>query len=462
MTAFWCERAVVDGVPRGGVRIVSESGVVAAVEPGADPRPGDHLLGTVAPGFANAHSHLFHRALRGRTHGDGGDFWRWRDEMYAVAGVLDPSLYRSLARAVFSEMVAAGYTAVGEFHYVHHRPGGEPYGVDPHDGAHDREPEHAMERAVADAAADAGIRLTLLDTLYLGAGIGRGLDPDQRRFGDRGAAGWLERWHRLRTTLADRPGLLLGAAIHSVRAVPEREIAALVAGLPAEVPLHIHLSEQPRENEECLAATGLTPTGLLARAGALSDRLSVVHATHLTEGDHELLGAAGVAVVMCPSTEADLGDGIGPARALADRGASLAVGSDQNAVVDPMLELRGLEAGERLNRGRRGVLSPAELWRAGTVDGYASLGWHGGIRVGAVCDLVEIEAASMRTLGAPLEALPLVATAADVLRTVVGGRVIDTGITEALLAQALGALDAARSAATPSSSDLPTRGRRDA
>ncbi|KQQ09859.1 formimidoylglutamate deiminase [Rathayibacter sp. Leaf296] len=435
MTAFWCERALVDAVPVDRVRIVAERGVVSRLETGVDPQPGDHRLGTVAPGFANAHSHLFHRALRGRTHADGGDFWRWRDEMYAVAAVLDPALYRDLARAVFGEMLAAGYTAVGEFHYVHHRTDGAPYD------------DHAMELAVVDAARDAGIRLTLLDTLYLGAGPGRGLEPGQVRFGDGSAGRWLERWHRLRSRLADRGDVLLGAAIHSVRAVPEEEIAALAAGLPADVPLHVHLSEQPRENEECLAATGLTPTALLARAGVLSDRLSVVHATHLTTADRDLLGAAGVSVVMCPSTEADLGDGIGPARDLVDAGTSLAIGSDQNAVVDPLLELRGLEAGERLSRGRRGVFTPAELWRVGTDGGYRSLGWSGGLRVGAVCDLVELDAESDRTTRAPLDSSPLVATAADVLTTIVAGRLVAPA--RGLLAPALDAIDAARSASLP-------------
>jgi formiminoglutamate deiminase len=434
VTAFWCERAIIDGIPHERVRITSESAVITEVERGVPPRPGDHRLGTVTPGFANAHSHLFHRALRGRTHAEGGDFWRWREEMYAVAGTLDPRLYRSLARAVFGEMLSAGYTAVGEFHYVHHRPGGEPY----------REPEHAMERALADAAQDAGIRLTLLDTLYLRGGLGRGLEPEQQRFGDGSAAAWLDRWHRLRSDLAGHRDVLLGAAIHSVRAVPEQEITALVAGLPADVPLHIHLSEQPRENEECLAATGLTPTELLARAGALSRRLSVVHATHLSDSDHHLLGEAGVAVVMCPSTEADLGDGIGPARALTERGASVTIGSDQNAVIDPLLELRGLEAGERLARHRRGVFSPAQLWQAGTVDGYRALGWRGGISVGAVCDLVELDEESMRTLRAPAEALPLVATAADIRTTIVSGHLVDTTGTTGLLAAALDALDEAR------------------
>lgn len=432
MTAFWCERALVEAVPRDRVRIVSERGVVTRLETGVDPQPGDHRLGTVAPGFADAHSHLFHRALRGRTHADGGDFWRWRDEMYAVAAVLDPALYRDLARAVFGEMLAAGYTAVGEFHYVHHRTDGRPYD------------DHAMELAVADAARDAGIRLTLLDTLYLGAGPGRGLEPGQVRFGDGSAAQWLDRWHRLRARLRDREGLLLGAAIHSVRAVPEEEIAALAAGLPSDVPLHVHLSEQPRENEECLAATGLTPTALLARAGVLSDRLSVVHATHLSAADRDLLGAAGVSVVMCPSTEADLGDGIGPARDLVDAGTSLAIGSDQNAVVDPLLELRGLEAGERLSTGRRGVFALPELWRAGTEGGYRSLGWSGGVRVGSVCDLVEFDAGSDRTTRAPLDSYPLVATASDVLTTIVAGRIVAP--VPALLGPALDAIDAARTA----------------
>ena len=426
-TAYWCETLLVGGVAVAGVRLtVGADGRIRSRDDDVLPEPGDLRLGTVLPGFGNAHSHAFHRALRGRTHADGGDFWQWRQSMYAAAHSLDPVLYRRLATAVFAEMLVSGYTAVGEFHYLHHQPDGTPY------------PQaHAMELALASAAQEVGIRLVLLDTSYLAGGIHRSLLPEQAGFGDGSADGWLARWWALRETLATeaaaRPGnpalVTLGAALHSVRAVPVEAMREILAGLPAGVPLHIHLSEQPRENADCVAAYGSTPTEVLAGLGALSPRLSAVHGTHLSDTDLQLLGANGVTVVMCPSTEADLGDGIGPARALADAGAPIALGSDQNAVVDPFLELRGLEMGERLASLQRGRFSPAALLQAATTNGYASLGLTGGSLVpGAPADLVEVDRQSLRTVGAAVEQLVLAATAADVRRVIVAGRLVaDTG-----------------------------------
>jgi formiminoglutamate deiminase len=362
------------------------------------------------PGFANAHSHAFHRLLRGRTQAK-GDFWSWREAMYEQAGRLEPAGYEALAYQLYREMLAAGYTAVGEFHYVHHAPGGRPY-----------DPPHQMELALARAAGRAGIRLSLLDTCYLQAGPGRALRPAQTRFGDGAAEGWLERWRSLRSALAEAAGdwpaawprPVLGAAIHSLRAVAPPALARIAEGLDGAVPLHIHLSEQPRENAECLAAYGLTPTELLDRAGLLTPRLAVVHATHLTARDIGLLGAAQVTVVACPTTEADLGDGIGPFRALADAGCRLAIGSDQHAVVDPFRELAALEWGQRLALGRRGVFGLDELWQAGGPGGYGALGL-GDAPPG---DRVEVGPVP----GAEPRQLLFAATAADVAETYVGGR----------------------------------------
>ncbi|UFS59424.1 formimidoylglutamate deiminase [Subtercola endophyticus] len=410
--AFWCDTALVAGRAVRSVRLETDtSGRIAAVTGGVAPLGGDTQLGTVVAGMANAHSHAFHRVLRGRTNAGSGDFWGWRTRMYAAANALDPDLYRALAIGVFGEMLAAGYTAVGEFHYVHHRPDATPY-----------TPPHAMELALAEAAHAVGIRLVLLDTLYLTGGIDSPLEAEQRRFGDGSAERWLVRWFSLRDELARyAPLVTLGAAVHSVRAVPPDALAVVARQLAPDVPLHVHVSEQPRENDECLARYGATPTRMLADAGMLSPRLSVVHATHLTDGDVALLGAAGVTVVMCPSTEADLGDGIGPARRLADSGCRIALGSDQNAVIDPFLEMRGLEAGERLASGRRGRFSPADLLTAAGPDGYASLGLGGGLAAGAWADWVEVETMSVRTIGGDIEQLALTATSADVLRVFVGG-----------------------------------------
>ena len=229
------------------------------------------------PGFANAHSHAFHRALRGRTHEHGGTFWTWRERMYAVAARLDPDSYLALARAAYAEMALAGVTAVGEFHYLHHGPDGRPY-ADP----------NAMGHALAQAAADAGIRLTLLDTCYLTADVdGRPVEGVQRRFSDGTADAWAERVAALR----DGPGLRIGVAAHSVRAVP-RAALPVVAEAAGGRPLHVHLSEQPAENAACLAAHGLTPTGLLAAEGLLGPATTAVHATHLTGADIALLGSS--------------------------------------------------------------------------------------------------------------------------------------------------------------------------
>jgi formiminoglutamate deiminase len=276
----------------------------------------------------------------------------------------------------------------------------------------------------------AGIRLTLLDTLYLAGGIGTPLSPEQSRFGDADVQAWLDRLASLRAEIAQNfaPDMVsVGAALHSVRGVPEKDLAVVAAQLPEDMPLHIHLSEQPAENEACLAAYGVTPAGLLERHGLLSGRLSAVHATHLTPGDVALLGNAGATVVMCPSTEADLADGIGPARALSDAGATLALGTDQHAVIDPRVEMRTLEHGERLGSGQRGRFSPQELLRAATDGAIRSMATPIAasiLRVGAVCDLMAVDPGSVRTAGSKALQFPLSATASDVTAVVIGGTLV--------------------------------------
>lgn len=404
----------------GRVEIEVQDGRITRISPSVDPSPEAHILsGVVFPAAANAHSHAFHRILRGRTHHNRGDFWVWREHMYRSAAELTPDAYEQLATAVFTEMVVAGYSSVAEFHYVHHQPGGKPY------------PEpHAMELALARAATAAGIRLTLLDTLYLAGGIGLPLSPEQARFGDRDVQAWLDRVVSLRTEIARSfpPGMVsVGAALHSVRGVPEADLAVVADKLPHDMPLHIHLSEQPAENAACLAAHGLTPTGLLDRHGLLSPRLSAVHCTHLTEEDITLLGNGGVTVVMCPTTEADLADGIGPARALANAGATIALGTDQHAVIDPWIEMRALEHGERLGSGERGRFSPEELLHAATEGAARSMAMPvapEALRVGAVCDLVAVATGSVRTAGSKPQQLPLSATAADVTAVVINGELV--------------------------------------
>ncbi|HEY2642705.1 MAG TPA: formimidoylglutamate deiminase [Galbitalea sp.] len=413
MSAFWCEHAVVLGAVEPAVRIEHRDGVITSVEVDAPQLPGDVVLpGLTLPGLANGHSHAFHRALRGRTHADGGTFWTWRETMYRVASALDPDNYFELATAVFAEMVLAGYTVVGEFHYVHHQPDGTPYPTGP-----------AMENAIVAAADRAGIRLTLLDALYLGTGVGGlTLEPEQSRFADASVAAWADR----RDSVAVGPLARLGAAIHSVRAVPPaliREVGARSVGLP----LHAHVSEQPAENSAALDDTGRTPTELFAPV--LGPHFTAVHATYLTEADIRLLGESRSTVCFCPTTERDLADGIGGAIALRDSGVKLSLGSDQHAMIDPFEELRGLEMDERLIAGERGRFSPPELLVAATSNGYASLGWNGGaITTAAVCDLVVVGTSTPRTAGAALDQLWLAATAADVSTVIVGGVVrVDNG-----------------------------------
>ncbi len=414
---------------------------IAAVTEGVDPPAGaTRLAGITVPGLANGHSHAFHRALRGRTHRGRGDFWSWRDLMYQVAAVLDPDRYLELATATYAEMALAGITAVGEFHYLHHDPAGRPY-ADP----------NRMGEALAEAAGRAGIRLTLLDTCYLRAGLdGRPLAGVQVRFGDGDADRWAER----AGALHDRPGLRVGAAVHSVRAVDPAAMATVAAWAAArDAPLHLHLSEQRAENEACLAATGRTPAALASSAGVLGPRTTAVHATHLTGEDVARLGATGTTACFCPTTERDLADGIGPARALADAGSPLCLGSDSHAVIDLFEEARAVELDERLATERRGHHRPADLLAAATGSGMDALGWDAGrLAPGRLADLVTVRLDSVRLAGArPADAvdhLVFAATAADVTSVVASGRQVVAdghhllvGDVAAALGRAIAALD---------------------
>ena len=384
------------------------------------------LGGLTLPGLANAHSHAFHRALRGGGAGSaGGDsFWTWRDRMYAVAGRLDPGTYFTLARAVYAEMTLAGVTCVGEFHYLHHGPGGTKYS-DPNEPG----------RLLIAAAAAAGLRITLLDACYLAAGFSPGGEPvplagAQLRFGDGSAAGWAERVSEFGCDALGMvaPHARLGAAIHSVRAVGPDQMPEVLAWAHAHAaPLHAHLSEQPLENAECRAAFGATPAEVLYEAGALGPRSTAVHATHLTARDIELLGGSRTAVCMCPLTEADLADGVGPAPALAAAGSPLALGSDGHSVIDLVEEARWLELSQRLVSRRRGHFTPADLAGAATVRGHACLGWPdaGEIMPGAYADLVTVPLDSPRLAGPPgsdpLAALFAAGTSADIRHVVASG-----------------------------------------
>jgi formimidoylglutamate deiminase len=325
------------------------------------------------PAMPNAHSHAFQRLLRGageRSGQAGNDFWGWREAMYRVAAGLDPQSLRTAALAAFSQMRAAGYGAVGEFHYLHHRADGRPY----------REP-NAMAMAVAEAAEAAGIRLVLLPAAYARAGWdGRDLPPapGQRRFCDRSVGAFLDRVDRLRAWAEGRPGVSVGIAAHSARAVPADWLAAIAAHSDRHgLVRHVHAAEQRREVEEVRAEHGCSPVELLGRTGFLGPRASVVHAIHIGGEDVALLADSGTIVVSCPTTEGNLGDGWPPAMALAQSGVRLAIGSDSQVRIDPFEEARELDTGARRERGRRralAALAGGDLWAALCAGGRASLG----------------------------------------------------------------------------------------
>ncbi len=421
MGAVFCELAWLGGdAVAADVRVEIDGDRIASVEAGAAREAGDErLAGVTIPGLANAHSHAFHRALRGRTQAERGSFWTWREQMYALAERVDPDTYLALARATFAEMALAGITAVGEFHYLHHRPGGDPYD-DPNE----------IGMVLMEAARQAGVRITLIDACYLHGGIGEEPGAVQRRFADAGAEAWAERVAAL-----DPPdGARVGAAIHSVRAVDPGS-AKTVAAFAAErgLPLHAHVSEQPAENAATAAAYRRTPTELLLEAGALGERFTAVHATHLTDSDVEVLGAARSTCCLCPTTERDLADGIGPGRRLAEAGCRLALGSDSHAVIDQFEEARALELDERLESGDRGCHGPAALLTAATAAGHAAIGWPdaGRIEAGAPADLATVGLGSVRLAGttaaSALGAVVFAASAADVTDVMVGGRPIVRG-----------------------------------
>lgn len=419
---FWCENAWLGGdTVEAGVLISVADGRITSIQPGARPDSASiRLSGLVIPGMGNAHSHAFHRVLRAHTQRDRGSFWTWRDLMYRAADRLDPDRYRRLARAVYAEMALAGITSVGEFHYLHHDAGGRPY-ADP----------NAMGHALIDAAGDAGLRLCLLDTCYLSSTVGGAPlnDGPQQRFGDGSGVRWAERVDTLHQQMSANPGVIVGAALHSVRGVPVEHMPAVVDWATAHgAPLHVHSSEQRGEIEQCIATHGATPTAILRDAGVLGSRTTAVHATHLTAEDIADLDSTATGVCFCPTTERDLGDGIGPAPQLLATAGIFSLGSDSHAVIDMFEEARAVELDERLAREERGIISASTLLDAATAGGQHALGWMdaGQLSVGSRADLVAVDLNSVRTAGggATPETAVFAATAADVTDVVIDGRVV--------------------------------------
>ena len=370
------------------VRIeVDADGAISAVLPGCAPLPGDARAGWLLPGMANTHCHAFQRAFAGHTEraaGPDDDFWSWRDAMYRHVAALDPDAIEAIAAQVYAEMLAHGYTSVCEFHYVHHDPDGRRYG----------DPAELSRRLIA-AAQSTGIALTLLPVLYHHAGFGRReLSPAQRRFAS-DADFILEIVRALKAL--EHPELVVGAAAHSLRAAEPQEIRRLVNETPGSGPFHIHAAEQTREVDECVAATGRRPIQLLLDTVGLDERWTVVHATHLDDAEVAGLAASGATVAICPSTEANLGDGLFRFPAYTVAGGRWAIGSDSNVCRDPLEELRLLEYGQRLAARRRNFgARPAGteiadwLWEQAAPGGGATGRRSGAIAPGLRADLVAL------------------------------------------------------------------------
>jgi formimidoylglutamate deiminase len=393
-----------------------------------------HDLGQVAllPGMVNGHSHAFQRLIRGKTGrraaGDPSSFWSWRSAMYEAASLLNPDLIYDATLACYSEMAQAGISAVGEFHYVHHQPDGTPY-----------DDENAMSKAIAAAAADVGIRLTLLEVFYARAGFGQTLLPEQRRFCDASLDRYLRRVDDLRTW-ANHRTCRIGLAPHSIRAVGAADLRVLSHyANKHELVVHAHVSEQVRENDECAREHQCTPIELFDRCGLLerSRSFTAVHAIHVTARDMALLHEQHVCA--CPTTEADLGDGIVPAQRWLASGVRMALGSDSNAVIDLVQEARFLEMNERLAARSRLVLANASgevaptLIEAASEAGSSSLGLDG---VGRLAKGMAFDAAafdldhpSLRDVepAFALDAIVLAGSAAPCIQTWVAGRPLATG-----------------------------------
>ena len=371
-----------------GARLaVDARGMLA--EPGGE--AGERLGGWVLPGMPNLHSHAFQRAMAGlaERRGPGNDsFWTWREAMYRFAAALDPDALQAIAAQLYVEMLKAGYTQVCEFHYVHHRPDGAPYAQ-----------REAMSLALIEAAKETGIALTLLPVLYMTGGFdGRALGERQRRFGHAEVSDYLRLLEALRTH--ESPGVRVGIALHSLRAVPETAMRTVLAtGAARQGPIHIHIAEQIGEVQDCLAVRGARPVEWLLDHAEVGPRWCLVHATHLSGHETARLARSGAVAGLCPTTEANLGDGLFPLADYLDAGGALGIGSDSHISVSPVEELRWLEYGQRLATRHRNIAARREgasvgetLWSAALAGGAQASGLPLGALVpGARADLLVLD-----------------------------------------------------------------------
>ena len=396
-------------LPEGWARDVAfdlgPDGTIRDVRPGAKPA-GDLLEGPVVPGMPNLHSHAFQRAMAGDAEArsaTGDDFWAWREAMYGLAATLDPDALRSIARDVYTAMLLAGYTAVAEFHYLHRDPSGSWYAD-----------KAETSRALIAAAAEAGIAICLLPALYAhGEAGGAPLGARQRRFAT-APDDALEIASALRRDYAADPDVVVGACAHSLRAVTPAELRALLAGSPPDVPVHLHAAEQTREVDAVRAALGASPVAWLLANYDVGPRWCLVHATHLDNAERDALARSGAVAGLCPTTEANLGDGLFGLAPFLDAGGRIGIGSDSNVSISPVEELRWLEYGQRLVTGRRIVAARAAgescgeaLYARAARGGAQACGLRSGaLAAGYRADLVVLDAALDRYVFATDRAAP--------------------------------------------------------
>jgi formiminoglutamate deiminase len=382
-------RALLPDGWRGDVRLGFRDGLIASVEIGEKPAAGDERHGVGVPGMANLHSHAFQRAMAGLTEKRGATadtFWTWRETMFRFALSIGPDEMHAVAALLYAEMLESGFCSVGEFHYLHHAPNGEPY----------ENIGELAERIVA-AAAESGIGLCLLPVFYAHGNFG-GAPPHggQRRFLNDPArfAGLLEASRKAAGRL---PGATVGVAPHSLRAVTETELFGAIA-LASDGPIHMHIAEQQREVEDSLAFSGQRPVEWLLARVPVDARWCLIHATHMTQDETAALARSGAVAGLCPITEANLGDGIFPARAFSASGGRFGIGSDSNVQIGVAAELRQLEYAQRLAHRERNVMAEAggstarALFEATVAGGARALGRAYGLRVGAPADLVTLAA----------------------------------------------------------------------
>ena len=401
-THFWARQALLDGGWAGSVRLGVAGGRIVSLEPGQPAGPGDERLGILVPGLGNLHSHAFQRGMAGLTEigGSNGDsFWSWRELMYRFLDQLDPDSFQAIAEQAYVEMLESGFTRVGEFHYLHHDTDGAPFAA-----------RAEMAGRIAAAAQRSGIGLTLLPVFYAHADFGGASpSPAQRRL-VHDIDGFATLLDGCRQALQPLDDAVLGVAPHSLRAVTGEELAAL---LPlVDGPVHIHIAEQTREVDGCLAWSGRRPVQWLLENAPVDTRWCLVHATHVDAAEVRGIVDSGAVVGLCPITEANLGDGVFPMQAFARAGGRFGVGSDSNVLVDAAEELRLLEYGQRLQLRARNVLAPDPsqssgrwLFEQAGRGGAQALGVETGLRVGGPADLVELDDAHPALLSREGDAL---------------------------------------------------------